>query len=104
MTKNVIQIRMPVKLAEDIERLVKKGLYKNRSEVVIDAVRHFLGSEKRSEIGSLIERQLMGRREEVGYSKEELDALWAKVRSGDAWKKRFGESADEVMATLRSKR
>ncbi len=28
MTKNVIQIRMPEKLAEDIEELVKKGLYK----------------------------------------------------------------------------
>ena len=47
MTKNVIQIRMPEKLADAIEGLVKKGLYKNRSEVVIDAVRHFLGSEKR---------------------------------------------------------
>jgi metal-responsive CopG/Arc/MetJ family transcriptional regulator len=40
MTKNVIQIRMPEKLADAIEGL-------DRSEVVIDAVRHFLGSEKR---------------------------------------------------------
>jgi len=104
MTKNVIQIRMPGKLAEDIEKLVKKGLYKNRSEVIIDAVRHFLGSEKRSEIASFIEKQLIGKSEKAGYSKEELDELWAKVRSGDAWKKRFGESADEVMAALRLKR
>ena len=56
MTKNVIQIRMPEKLAEDREGLVKK----------------------------------------------ELDELWDKVRQGEAWKKRFGESADAVMATLRS--
>lgn len=28
MAKNVIQIRMPEKLAEDIERLVKKGFTK----------------------------------------------------------------------------
>ena len=34
---------MPERLAKDIERLVKKGLYKNRTEVVIDAVRHFFG-------------------------------------------------------------
>jgi hypothetical protein len=34
MTKNVIQIRMPEKLADAIEGLVK-------------TVRHFLGSEKR---------------------------------------------------------
>jgi len=48
MTKNVIQIRMPEKLAEDIEELVKKGLYKNRSEVVIDAVRHFWEVKRRA--------------------------------------------------------
>jgi Arc/MetJ-type ribon-helix-helix transcriptional regulator len=104
MTKNVIQIRMPEKLAEAIEGLVKKGLYKNKSEVVIDAVRHFLGSEKKSSIALLIEQQLMGKNEKTSYSKEELEALWDKVRKGEAWKKRFGESADEVMATLRSGR
>lgn len=104
MTKNVIQIRMPEKLAEDIERLVKRGIYKNRSEVIIDAVRHFLGCEKKNEIALLIERQLMGKSEKTGYSKEEIEELWDKVRSGDAWKKRFGESADEVMAALRKRR
>ena len=104
MTKNVIQIRMPEKLAEDIEELVKKGLYKNRSEVVIDAVRHFLASEKKSSIALIIERQLMGKSEKTSYSKNELEDLWDKVRKGEAWKKRFGESADEVMATLRKRR
>jgi len=104
MTKNVIQIRMPEKLAEDIEELVKKGLYKNRSEVVIDAVRHFLGSEKKSNIALIIERQLMGKSEKTSYSKNELEDLWDKVRKGEAWKKRFEESADEVMATLRKRR
>ena len=104
MTKNVIQIRMPEKLAEDIEELVKKGLYKNRSEVIIDAVRHFLGSEKKSSIALIIERQLIGKSEKTSYSKNELEDLWDKVRKGEAWKKRFGESADEVMATLRKRR
>ncbi len=104
MTKNVIQIRMPEKLAKDIEGLVKKGLYKNRTEVVIDAVRHFLGSEKKSSIALLIESQLIGKSERTGYSKKELNALWDKVRQGEAWKKRFGESPDEVMATLRARR
>jgi len=33
-----------------------------------------------------------------------LDELWDKVRQGEAWKERFGESADEVMATLRKRR
>lgn len=104
MIKNVIQIRMPEKLAKDINELVKRGLYKNRTEVVIDAVRHFLGSEKKSDIVLLIERQLMGKSEKTGYSKKELDELWEKVKMSDAWKERFGESVDEVMATLRKRR
>jgi Arc/MetJ-type ribon-helix-helix transcriptional regulator len=104
MAKNVIRIRMPEKLAEDIEGLIKRRLYKNRSEVVIDAVRHFLGSEKKSGVALLIERQLMGKSEKPGYSKKELDELWDKVRQDEAWKKRFGKSADEVMATLRKRR
>jgi len=52
----------------------------------------------------LIERQLIGKSEKTGYSKKELNALWDKVRQGEAWKKRFGESPDEVMATLRARR
>jgi len=104
MTKNVIQIRMPEKLAKDINELVKRGLYKNRTEVVIDAVRHFLGREKKSDIALLIEMQLIGKSEKPGYSKKELDELWEKLRKGEKWKKRFGESPDEVMATLRARR
>jgi len=104
MTKNVIQIRMPKKLAEDINELVEEGFYKNRSEVVIDAVRHFLGSEKKSEIACFIEGQLIGKSEKTGYSEKELDELWKKLRKGEEWKKRFGESTEEVMTTLRVRR
>lgn len=46
----------------------------------------------------------MVKSEHTGYSNRELDALWAKVRQGQAWKERFGERADEVMATLRTRR
>lgn len=42
--------------------------------------------------------------EQTGYSKQELDELWDTVRQGEAWKERFGERADEVMATLRKRR
>jgi len=91
-------------MVRDIEEPVKKGLYKNRSEVIIDALRHFLGSEKKSNIALLIERQIMGKSEKAGYSKEELEELWEKVRQGEEWKRRFGESADEVMATLRRRK
>lgn len=104
MTQNVIQVQMPEKLAVDIQRLVKKGLYKNRSEVVIDAVRHFLGGTRTGNIASQIEERLIGKTEDISYNKEEMDELWERVRQGRQWKKRFGGSADEVMTTLRSGR
>ena len=104
MTKNVIQIRMPKKLAEHINELVEEGFYKNRSEVVIDAVRHFLGRDKKSEIACVIEAQLIGKSEKAGYTEKELDELWKKLRKGEEWKKRFGGSPEEVMATLRVRR
>lgn len=104
MTKNVVQVRVPEKLAREIENLVKKGLYKNKSEVVIDAVRHFLGSERKSEITEHIERQITGTPQKTGYSKKELEKLWETVQIEGAWKKRFGKTADEVMTTLRAKR
>jgi Arc/MetJ-type ribon-helix-helix transcriptional regulator len=104
MTKNVLQIRMPKKLLQDVEELVKKGLYKNRSEVIIDAVRHFLGSEKKSDIAYFIKKQIIGKSEKTGYSVEEIEELWRKVRQREEWKKRFGENADEVMATLRKRK
>jgi Arc/MetJ-type ribon-helix-helix transcriptional regulator len=71
---------MPEKLAFDIQRLVKKGLYKNRSEVVIDAIRHFLGGNRTGDIASHLEERLIGKTEGISYNKEEMDWLWARVR------------------------
>jgi len=49
---------------------------------VIDAVRHFYGSEKKSGIALVIEQQLKGKSEQIGYSEKELDELWDKERKG----------------------
>jgi len=103
MTQNIVQIRMPQKLATGIERLVEEGFYKNQSEVVIDAVRHFLGSERKSNVALQIEEHLIGKNKRTGYSKKEMEGLWAKVRKDKEWKRRFGVDADEVMITLRSR-
>jgi Arc/MetJ-type ribon-helix-helix transcriptional regulator len=52
MTKNVIQIRMPEKLAEDIEGLVKKGLYKiGKSRVWRSYLRYSQGLRTYSSTG-----------------------------------------------------
>ena len=80
MTKNVIQVRMPRWLIEGIEKLVRGGVYKNRGEVVVDAVRHFLGgNQKKRGIGLYIKQQLMGKSRKTGCSREEIEGLWEKL-------------------------
>lgn len=89
------------KILKNIEDLVKKGFYKNKSEVIIDAVRHFVGiRQTESDIVQFIREELRGRPVKRGYSAKELDALWEKVRSGKEWKERFGTSAESVMEEL----
>ncbi len=105
MTTNVVQIRMPSVLLENIEDLVKKGFYKNKSEVIIDAVRHFVGiRQAESDVARFIREELHEKTVKRGYSTKELDSLWEKIRQGQEWKERFGTDAESVMAKLRSRR
>src|SRR5665811_1196531 len=105
MTTNAVQIRMPSVLLKHIEDLVKQGFYKNKSEAIIDAVRHFVGfGQTKSDIALFIREELHGRQIKHGYSKKEFDAIWEKVRLGEEWKKQFGAEADTVMKELRRRR
>lgn len=102
MTTNVVQVRMPSVILKNIEDLVKKGFYKNKSEVIIDAVRHFVGiRQTESDVAQFIREELRGKHVKRGYSAKEIDALWEKIRSGKEWKERFGTSAESVMKELR---
>lgn len=102
MTTNVVQVRMPSVLLKNIEDLVKKGFYKNKSEAIIDAVRHFVGIRQgESDVSRFIKEELQERIVKRGYSAKELDSLWEKIRHGKEWKKRFGTDAESVMAQLR---
>ncbi|MDD4983477.1 MAG: ribbon-helix-helix protein, CopG family [Candidatus ainarchaeum sp.] len=38
---DVIQVRVPEGIMEEVDSLVKKGLYSNRSDVIRDALRKF---------------------------------------------------------------
>jgi len=105
MTTNAVQIRMPSVLLKHIEDLVKQGFYKNKSEAIIDAVRHFVGfGQAKSDIAIFIREELHGRQIKRGYSKKEFDAIWEKVRLGEDWKEHFGADADSVMKELRRRR
>ncbi|MDO8726379.1 MAG: hypothetical protein Q7J35_09965 [Candidatus Methanoperedens sp.] len=102
MTTNAVQIRMPSVLLKNIEDLVKQGFYKNKSEAIIDAVRHFVGfGETKSDIAIFIREELHGRKIKRDYSKKDFDAIWEKVRHEHDWKERFGTNADSVMKGLR---
>jgi len=49
MTKTVvIQARFPERIAKMVESLVEKGVYKSKSEVIIDATRRFLERRRES--------------------------------------------------------
>ena len=105
MTTNAVQIRMPSVLLKNIEDLVKKGFYKNKSEAIIDAVRHFVGfGHRKSDIAIFIKEELHGRKIKHGYSEKEFDSIWEKVRLEHDWKERFGNDADSVMKELRRRR
>ncbi|HWR26714.1 MAG TPA: hypothetical protein VN316_02440 [candidate division Zixibacteria bacterium] len=102
MTTNAVQIRMPSVLLKSIDDLVKKGFYKNKSEAIIDAVRHFVGfGRAKSDIAIFIREEMHGRKIRRNYSRKEFDAIWEKVRSGQDWKERFGTDADSVMQELK---
>jgi Arc/MetJ-type ribon-helix-helix transcriptional regulator len=104
MTTNVVQVRMPSAILKNIEDLVKKGFYKNKSEAIIDAVRHFVGMRQaESDVAKFIREELHGRHAKRGYSAKDIDALWEKIRRGKEWKERFGTSAESVMRELRGR-
>ena len=106
MSSEVVQVRMPKTLLKNIEKLVQSGLYKNRSEVIIDAMRHFIGADRReSDIAAFIRLGLIGKSnmKAKGLTKADLERLWKKVRTKDDWKDLFGENPEQVMARLRGR-
>ncbi len=42
MAMTVTQVRLPERLVEEVDKLVDKGLYSNKSDVVRDALRRFI--------------------------------------------------------------
>jgi len=50
MVMDTVQIRMNKELIKRIDKLIKKGFYSNRAEVIRDAVRRFMWEK---EVGSI---------------------------------------------------
>ena len=106
MISEVVQVRMPKIMINNIEKLVQSGLYKNKSEVIIDAMRHFIGfNDKDTELAAFIRLGLLGKTKSKirKINKSDIEKLWKKVRNSDDWKKVFGNDADSVMSKLRGR-
>ncbi|MFX0116442.1 MAG: ribbon-helix-helix domain-containing protein [Candidatus Hodarchaeota archaeon] len=105
MTSNVIQARVPPRLIAELDRLVEAGYYKNRSEAIVDALRHFIGTqESQSEIGRTIRLHLQGHQKPLDNKQlEELEAIAEKLTWNSEMETRFGNSLDEAMRALRGR-
>ncbi|MHA2500751.1 MAG: ribbon-helix-helix protein, CopG family [Candidatus Hodarchaeales archaeon] len=105
VTTDVIQARVPSRLIEELDSLVEAGYYKNRSEAIVDALRHFIGTqESQSEIGKTIRLHLRGHQKPLeSVQLEELEAIAKKLTWNSELRARFGTSLEETMRALRGR-
>lgn len=104
MGTHLIQIRVPEEILRRIDRYVQQGMYRSRTEVILDATRRFLErSAPSSPLELFIEKYLGGKLKPTAEASERLDRIFDKLRSDEAWSEHFGRSPEEVMRRLRSR-
>jgi len=100
----LIQIRIPEDMLRKIDRLLEKGMYRSRSEFILDATRRFIEkSMPSSPLESFIHRYLMKKVKPTRESEKTINELFRKVQADVNWRKRFGETPEEVMDKLRKR-
>lgn len=100
----LVQLRVPEELLRRIDKFVSEGLYKSRSEVIVDATRRFLErSSSTSPLETFIESYLAGRVKPSKQVQENLEDLFEKLRSRMDWRAKFGDTPEKVMKRLRSR-
>ena len=58
----LVQVRLPAALVAELDRLLREGYYRDRTEAIADAIRHLIERFNRSDrIGRLIRLYLMGK-------------------------------------------
>jgi len=100
----LVQLRVPEELLRRIDRCVSEGLYKSRSEVIVDATRRFLErSAPASPLEGFIESYLKRVVKPSKHAQRSLDRIFGKLRNDRSWHARFGDTPEEVMRSLRSR-
>jgi len=97
-----VQVRVPEEFLRKIDRLIETGIYRSRSEVILDATRRLVErSMPPSPLELFVEKYLAGKIEPSREAEEVVSKLFEKVRADAEWRKSFGETPEEVMERLR---
>jgi len=98
----LVQLRVPEELLRRVDRFVSEGLYRSRSEVIVDATRRFIErSAPSSPFEEFIRAYLTGKLEPSKRAEESLQILFEKLRKNRSWQTYFGDAPEEVMERLR---
>jgi Arc/MetJ-type ribon-helix-helix transcriptional regulator len=100
----LVQLRVPEELLRRIDGFVHEGLYRSRSEFIVDATRRFLErSDPSSPLELFIDSFLNGAPKPSKEADTSLDRLFEKLRKDARWRRRSGNTPEEVMRKVRSR-
>lgn len=100
----LVQLRVPEELIRRIDRFVDEGLYRSRSEVIVDATRRFVErSTPSSALELFVDSFLAGTLKPSKEANTSLDELFEKLRKDSSWRDHIGNTPDEIMRKLRSR-
>ncbi|MEM2851386.1 MAG: ribbon-helix-helix domain-containing protein [Candidatus Bathyarchaeia archaeon] len=98
----MVQVRVPEEILRKLDRLVQEGLYRSRSEIILDATRRFLERSTPSHpLELFIDKYLAEKIEPSTDAIRVIDEIFGKVRRDEAWKIHFGRTPEEVLEKLR---
>jgi metal-responsive CopG/Arc/MetJ family transcriptional regulator len=87
-----------------IDRPVAEGLYRSRSEAIMDATRRFLERSAPSSPPELfIDSYITGALKPSEETSENIKEAFEKLRKDPEWRTRFGDTPEELMRKLRNR-
>lgn len=97
-----VQLRVPEEILKRIDRYVREGMYRSRSEVILDATRRFLErASPTTPLELFITRYTDGRLEPSEDAAQILNQLFHTVTADPKWRESFGKTPEEIMQRLR---
>jgi Arc/MetJ-type ribon-helix-helix transcriptional regulator len=97
----LIQVRMPPRLVEALDRMAQEGLYTSRSEAILDAVRRLaLGFEEKDPLRKALVMKYLGKPGKG--SVDQLASCYEPEEVYEALQKKFpGMTIDDIISEVR---